>query len=295
METAGKTTLPNRTNMDVGTITGFIIGGILIFCVAVFGGYETLVFFWNTPSMLIVFGGIAVTLFIAFPLKSIRNAFRAVRKCFVTPNSDPQQVIDQIVSFAGSARRTGLLAQESAVDNVRDPFLAEGLHMVIDGLPPATVENILTSEIGAMQQRHQQSQNIALHCGRCAPAFGMIGTLIGLVLMLTNLEAETVGPGMAVALLTTLYGILAAQLIFLPIAEKLKQLHEAEMQIKSMIIQGVLALQGGEHPRIIRQKLLTFFPSGERSDEPRERFVPVQDAPITLPMEEEDEATKLAA
>jgi len=280
--------------MDVGTITGFIIGGILIFCVVVFGGYETFASFWNTPSVLIVFGGIAVALFIAFPLKSIRNALLAVRKCFVRPKSEPQQVIDQIVSFAESARRAGLLAQENAVNDIHDPFLAEGLNLVIDGLPPATVENILTSEVGAMRQRHQQSQNIAFYCGKCAPAFGMVGTVLGLVFMFTNLDAETIGPGMAVAILTTLYGILAANLVFLPIAEKLKQLHEAEMQIKSMIIQGVLAIQGGEHPRIIQQKLLTFLPPDERWNEPRKQFTVIQDTPIPFPMEEEEKMAQVA-
>lgn len=279
-----------KTDMDVGTIIGCIVGGILLFCTAVFGGYDNFVSFWNTPSMLIVFGGTTVALFIAFPLKSILKTLLAVRKCLVKPKSDPQQVIDQIVSFAESARRAGLLAQENAVNDIHDPFLAEGLNMVIDGLSPVTVENILTSETGAMRQRHQQSQNIALYCGKCAPAFGMLGTLIGLVIMLTNLDAETVGPGMAVAILTTLYGILAANLVFLPIAEKLKQLHEAEMQIKSMIIQGVLAIQGGEHPRIIHQKLLTFLPPDDRSNEPRKQFVPVLDAP----MEKEDEAAQAA-
>jgi chemotaxis protein MotA len=113
--------------------------------------------------------------------------------------------------------------------------------------------------------------------------------------MLTNLDAETVGPGMAVAVLTTLYGILAANLVFLPIAEKLKQLHEAEMRIKSMMVQGVLAVQGGEHPRIIRQKLQTFLPAEERSNEPREKFVGlVQDTTIPLPTEEDEETAQAA-
>ena len=280
--------------MDIGTLVGYTIGGILILCTVMFGGYENLVSFWSTPSALIVFGGTAAALFIAFPLKSIHKALLAARKCFVKPKFDPQQVIDQIVSFAESVRRTGLLAQERTVNDVHDPFLAEGLLMVVDGLPPATVENILTGDIEAMQQRHQLSRNIALHCGKCAPAFGMIGTLVGLVIMLTNLDAETVGPGMAVAVLTTLYGILAANLIFLPIAEKLKQLHEAEMQTKSMIVQGVLAVQGGEHPRIIRQKLQTFLPADERSNEPREKFVTFQDAPLPLPVEEDEAAIHAA-
>jgi chemotaxis protein MotA len=181
-----------------------------------------------------------------------------------------------------------LLAQESKIDTVNDPFLAEALNLIVDGLPPATVENILSSDMEAMQQRHQQGRNIVLHCGKYAPAFGMIGTLIGLVLMLTQLDADTVGPGMAIAVLTTLYGVIAANLFFLPIAEKLKQLNDAEMQIKAMIVRGVLAIQAGEHPRIIQLKLQTFLPPEERASD--DRRVSVNDVQtIAFPVVEEVE------
>ncbi|MDR0328777.1 MAG: MotA/TolQ/ExbB proton channel family protein [Planctomycetaceae bacterium] len=280
-----------KTAMDGGTLIGCMIGGLLIIGAAVLGGPETIPSFWNTPALLIVFGGTAAALFIAYPLKSIRKALRSVRKCLVRSESDPLAIAAEIVSFAESTRRTGLLAQESRVESISDPFLAEGFNLIIDGLPPSTVENILTSEIEAMQQRHQLCRNIVLHCGKCAPAFGMIGTLIGLVLMLTNLDAETVGPGMAVAVLTTLYGILAANLVFLPIAEKLKQLHDVEMQIKAMIVRGVLAVQSGEHPRIIQRKLLTFLPPGERPEEDeRISASDVQTIPMPQVEEEVDEA-----
>jgi len=275
--------------MDVGTIIGCILGGLLILGAAVFGGHDVFTSFWNTPSILIVFGGTASALFIAFPLKSIRKSVSAARKCLTNVQHDPQETIGEIVSFSEATRRTGLLAQESRIDSVRDPFLAEALHLIVDGLPPTMVESILSSEIEAMQQRHRQGWNTALYCGKYAPAFGMIGTLIGLVMMLTHLDAETVGPGMAVAVLTTLYGIIAANLVFLPIAEKLKQLHEAEMQIKALIIRGVLAIQAGEHPRIIEQRLQTFLPPNERSIELREKIVVTEDAAIPLPAAEEVE------
>jgi chemotaxis protein MotA len=179
------------------------------------------------------------------------------------------------------------------LEEVHDPFLADGLHLIVDGLPPATVENILNSEIEAIQHRHQQGHNIILHCGKYAPAFGMVGTLVGLVLMLTQLDADSVGPGMAVAVLTTLYGIVAAHLFFMPMAEKLKQLHEAEMRIKAMIVRGVLAIQAGEHPRIIQLKLQTFLPPNERLDEDRVRVNGIQTIP--LPMEDNMVITKRAA
>ena len=271
--------------MDTSTLIGCILGGLLIFGAVVFGGPEVVAVFWNTPALLIVFGGTAAALFIAFPLKSIRKSAGAARKCLTVTKYEPQEIVDEIVSFSEAVRRSGLLAQENRIDDIRDPFLAEGLHLIVDGLPPAMVESILTGEIEAMQQRHRQGWNIILHCGKSAPAFGMIGTLVGLVMMLTHLDAETVGPGMAVAVLTTLYGILAANLVFLPMAEKLKQLHEAEIQVKTLIIRGVLAIQAGEHPRIIQQKLLTFLPPDERANEPRERIVIEEDAAVPLPVE----------
>jgi len=277
--------------MDIGTIIGCVLGGLLIFGAVLFGGAEGA--FWNTPSLLIVFGCTAAAVLIAFPLKPILRSFAAVRKCFVNPKIRPQEIVDQVVFFAESARREGLLAQERRLESVRDPFLAEGLNLVVDGLPPATVENILTADIEAMQQRHQQTRNIFLHCGRCAPAFGMIGTLIGLVLMLSSLETNTVGPGMAIAILTTLYGVVSAHLCFLPIAEKLKQLHEAEVRLKMMIVRGVLAIQSGEHPRIIQQKLLTFLPPSERPDERIAKSHEMQTIP--LPVVNDVEERKQAA
>jgi len=278
--------------MDNGTIIGCILGGLLVFCAIVFGGPEGFAPFWNIPALLIVFGCTVAAVLIAFPLKPILRSFSSVRKCFANSKTNPKEIIDQLVFFAESTRREGLLAQERKLEDVRDPFLAEGLNLIVDGLPPATVENILNSEIEAIQHRHQQERNVFLHCGRCAPAFGMLGTIIGLIMMLTNLNAESVGPGMAVAVLTTFYGVLAAHLFFLPMAEKLRQLHEAEMRIKSMIVRGVLAIQSGEHPRIIQLTMFTFLPSEERSDE-----TIAMDAvqTIAFPVEEDVEGIKHAA
>ena len=252
--------------MDIGTLLGCILGGLLIFCAIVLGGQEGLAPFWNISALFIVFGGTAAALLIAFPFKAIRKSLFSVKKCFVSPKTDAQAIIGQIIFFTEAARREGLLAQEDRLSEVSDPFLAEGLKLIIDGLPPAIVESILTNEIEQMQYRHLQGRNIILHCGKYAPAFGMVGTLIGLVLMLTQLNADTVGPGVAVAILTTLYGIIAANLCFLPIAEKLKQLHESELRIKSMIVQGVLAIQSGLNPRLLQMQLLSFLPPGERPD-----------------------------
>ena len=270
--------------MDVGTLIGCVLGGLLILSAVMFGGHEGFAPFWNLPSLLIVFGCTAAAVLIAFPLKPIRKAFASVRKCLFKPKTNPQEIIDQLVHFAESVRREGLLAQENRIEDIRDPFLAEGLHLIVDGLSPATVENILNSEIEANQYRSQQERNIILHCGKCAPAFGMLGTIIGLVMMLTNLQAELIGPGMAIALLTTFYGVLAAHLFFLPVAEKMKQWDEYELRIKSMIVCGVLGIQAGEHPRIIQLKLLTFLPLEEKTDD----YVVADDDLQTMPFLQSD-------
>jgi len=274
--------------MDTGTLIVCILVGLLLSFFLIFSGYEV-AYFLSIPALLIVFGGTAAAVFIAFPLKSIRKSMTATLKCFAKPQNDSQNIIRQIIFFSASAKRTGLLALEGRLNEVRDPFFAEGLRLVVDGLPPSTVESILNNEIDAMQHRHQQVRNIVLHCGKCAPAFGMVGTLIGLVMMLTNLDPATIGPGMAIAVLTTLYGLLATNLIFLPIAEKLRQLHDAEMQIKAMIVRGVLAIQAGEHPRIIRMKLQTFLPWEERQDSDSEMLALMEDIQTaTLAMEKDE-------
>jgi len=280
--------------MDTSTIVACLLGALLIFGVVAFGGQEGGAPFWNAPALLIVFGGTATAIFIAFPMKTIFKSVLSVKKCFAKPRNDSSAIIDQLVFFAESVRREGLLAQENRLDEIHDSFLAEGLRLIVDGLPPTTVESILNNEIEAEQHRHQQIRNIVLHCGKYAPAFGMIGTLIGLVLMLTQLDAATVGPGMAVAVLTTLYGLIAANLIFMPIAEKLKQQNETEMRIKAMIVRGILAIQAGEHPRIIQMKLQTFLTPEERSN--KENRVIIDDAPtIPFPVGEDEEMDEKVA
>lgn len=276
--------------MDIGTIIGCVLGGLCILFAVVFGGHDGFASFWNVPALLIVFGCTAAAVLIAFPIKPILKSLASVRKCFADSKTNPREIIDRLVLFAESVRREGLLAQERKLEDVREPFLAEGLHLVVDGLPPAIVENILSGEIEAIRHRSQLEQCVFLHCGRCAPAFGLVGTIIGLVMMLTRLDAASVGPGMAVAILTTFYGVLSAHLFFLPVAEKLRQLGETETRIKSMIVRGVLAIQAGEHPRIIQLKMLTFLPPEERMGEHIVADDDVQTIPLPMAKEVEKQA-----
>jgi chemotaxis protein MotA len=248
--------------MDMGTLIGSLLGLALIILAVVLGSPDSWVPFFNAPSLLIVFGGTIAAVMTAFPLKIFLKTSAYIRKSFAENGMNPQETADTIVSLAEAARREGLLALEDRAAVLEDRFLANSLQLAVDGLSPKDVETIVRANIEAVNARHQCGRNVIQNYARCTPAFGMIGTLIGLVLMLTRLDAETVGPGMAVAVLTTLYGTLASNLFFIPIAEKLKQLNEAELKIREMTLCGVLGIQTGEHPQIIKMKLQTFFTDG---------------------------------
>ncbi|MDR1962896.1 MAG: MotA/TolQ/ExbB proton channel family protein [Planctomycetaceae bacterium] len=250
--------------MDKGTVFGFILGvGFIVFAI-VLSGLDNVFLFWNISAVLIVFGGAISAVLIAFPLKTVLKSPTYLRKSFIHEENNPQAIIEQIVTLSETARRQGLLALENHLEEIENPFLAEGIQMVVDGLPTESVEKILNSEINAMNVRHKQGRSLIANYGRFTPAFGMIGTLVGLILMFAHLDPETIGTGMAVAILTTLYGAVVSYLLFLPIAEKLATLNDSELQMREMMLQGVIALQTGEHPRVIRLKLQTYLAPEER-------------------------------
>ncbi|MDR3232637.1 MAG: MotA/TolQ/ExbB proton channel family protein [Planctomycetaceae bacterium] len=248
--------------MDIGTLIGCLLGCALIILAVVLGSPDSWIPFFNAPALLIVFGGTAAAVMTAFPLNVFLKTSAYIRKSFSQSGMNIQETAENLISLAESARREGLLALESRLEHLGDRFLAKSMQLAVDGLSPQNVETIVRANIEAVNARHQCGRNVILNYAKYTPAFGMIGTLIGLVLMLTRLDAETVGPGMAVAVLTTLYGTLASNLFFLPIAEKLKQLNEAELKIREMTLRGVLGIQMGEHPQIIKMKLQTFFAGG---------------------------------
>ncbi|MDR2705117.1 MAG: MotA/TolQ/ExbB proton channel family protein [Planctomycetaceae bacterium] len=253
--------------MDRGTFFGCFLGAGLIVFAIVLGGWDNLFLFWNIPAMLIVFGGAIASVMIAFPLKTVRKLPAYLRKSFVHEELQPQPLINQIVALAETARRNGLLALEYHLEEINDSFLAEGIQMVVDGLPSECIEKILRAEVNAMNVRHKLGRSLIANYGKFTPAFGMIGTLVGLVLMFAHLNPETIGTGMAVAILTTLYGAVVSYLLLLPIAEKLAILNDSEMQWREMILTGILAIQAGEHPRVIRMKLQTYLLPNERPKE----------------------------
>ncbi len=243
--------------MDLGTIIGILLGSTLIIVAIAMGGGAGFV---DYPSMMITVGGAFAATLINYPLPRIISTIRVVRKAFSSTAGDSVALFRQISDFAVKARRDGILALENEIETVKDPFLKKGFQMAIDGNTADVIRHVLTEDINWMIERHLVGQGIFRALANFAPAFGMIGTLIGLVQMLRNLtDPSTIGAGMAVALITTFYGALVANLIALPIAGKLEQRSNEEVALKRMALEGILAIQEGNSPRVVQEKLRSYL------------------------------------
>ena len=249
--------------MDLATILGIVSAfGLVIIAIVMGGG---LMLFINIPSLMIVIGGTLGATMINYPLKDVLGAISVVKNAFFTSNSAAEEIVRQFVDFGGKARREGILALEADVKNVEDDFLGKGLQLSVDGLEPQAIETIMDTEVEFLRERHQAGAEIFSTMGMFAPALGMIGTLIGLVQMLQSMDdPNSIGPAMAVALLTTFYGSVMANLVYMPISGKLRTRSKEETLVKEMVIQGVISLTKGENPRILEQKMLAFMPPKER-------------------------------
>ena len=224
--------------------------------------------FINPQSLIVVGGGTVAAVLICFPLGKVVGMLNVLRVCYFSTAENIPKIIEQLVTLAEVARRDGLLALESKLDDVDHPFVELGIQLAVDGSPPEVIDDLLRTEMNAVATRHSEGKAVFDQMGRFAPAFGMIGTLIGLVLMLGQLDDPTaIGPGMAVALITTLYGAIISNAFFLPLAEKLAVLNKQELMAKEIILRGILAIQLGENPRIIDQKLQAFLPPKYRPSE----------------------------
>ncbi len=247
--------------MDIATLVGILGGlGLIIGAIAMGGSVGGFV---DIPSVIVVGGGTFAVTFIMFPLKTVLGSIKVAMKAFFAQAPDPGANIRQIVQLAETARKESLVALEKA--NVSDPFLHRGILLVADGTEEALVRSVMDFEISAMKRRHVQGQNVFKGMGTYAPAFGMIGTLIGLVRMLQNLDdPSSIGPAMAVALLTTFYGAVLANVVFLPIANKLGERSQEELSYMEITMEGVISILNGEHPNIVKEKLNSFLPAGLR-------------------------------
>ena len=250
--------------MDIASILGLILAiGLIITSILL--GEAPFTAFLDLPSMLVVFGGAVSAAMICFPLNSMLKAPLIAMKVLLNKSEDRIGLIKQIVELAETARRDGLLVLESKVIEIDNPLMKTGIQMAVDGSTPDVVEEVLRTEIDAIAARHREGKNIMDQLGRFAPAYGMIGTLIGLIMMLQDMsDPSGIGAGMAVALITTLYGAIIANVFFSPFAEKLGLMSRNEMVSFEIAIRGVMAIQSGESPRAIDQKLRTFLPPKQR-------------------------------
>ncbi len=244
--------------MDIATIVGFFAGSCLVVITILMGGSPGI--FFNPPSIVVVCGGTLAATLVNYPLSDVLSVFGTVKNAIIHRASAPDLLITTLVDFATVARREGILALETHASEAGDEFLQKSVQLAIDGAAPELIKDILTTELAFMEDRHSMGQSILIAMGTFAPAFGMIGTLIGLIQMLASMEDPSqIGAGMAVALITTLYGAILANLMFLPAAGKLKVRTANEMLGKEIIIEGILSIQSGDNPRVVEQKLKSFI------------------------------------
>ena len=244
--------------MDIATIIGIITAFSLVVSAILFGGSLTM--FINIPSIMIVVGGTLGATMVNYPLPDIFKVMKVVKNAFFLKHFTMKEMITNFVSLSGTARREGILALETAINDIDDDFMKKGLQLSVDGLEPLSIKEILDTEIINIQDRHKLGAEIFTTLGTFAPALGMIGTLIGLVQMLQTMEdPSTIGPAMAVALLTTFYGSLIANIICLPIAGKLKNRSNDEVMMKELMSEGIMSIAKGDNPRLLEQKLNAFL------------------------------------
>ena len=250
--------------MDLATLLGLIIAFGFIIGAIVTGGSLTL--FINPPSLLIVIGGSVAVVLMQFTLAQFFGAFKVAMKAFFHKSVNANELIEQAVVLANVARKEGMMALES--QEIENPFLNKGIQLCVDGHPPDLVRKMLSKDISLTIQRHETGQKIFKALGNVAPAMGMIGTLIGLVQMLANMDdPKAIGPAMAVALLTTLYGAIIANAFALPIADKLDLRSQEEKTNRTLILETISGIQEGMNPRVLEELLKAFLPEGQRQAE----------------------------
>ena len=249
--------------MDIATLLGLVIG-MAVVAAAILVGSDMWIFL-NLPGFLIVIGGTFAATLIKFPLKTVFTAFRVgLHAAFIGDKDDPRSLIDLAIDLARKSRTGGMLALEGS--DISNGFFKKGIQLCVDGMAPEIVRKTLVGEMNQTIRRHEEGGKIFRAIGDSAPAFGMIGTLVGLVQMLSNMsDASSIGPAMVVAMLTTLYGALIANLIALPMADKLESRTEQERVTKSLIIDSVLEILGQTNPNVLEELLQVYLPENQRA------------------------------
>lgn len=250
--------------MDIASIAGLGFGFAAV-VVGILGGGVGLNYYLDLSSVFIVIGGSIGSMLLSNPLSRFLAVGKILGKAMSNQQLNEPKVITDLVAFSERARREGLLALEDNLDEVEDEFMRKGIQLVVDGTDPEIIKNILYTELNQINGRHSAGIKFFADWGSLAPAFGMIGTLIGLIAMLANLEDQsTIAQGMATALITTLYGSMLANIFLIPIKNKLEDRDRFETRQKEIVIEGILSIQSGDNPRILLEKLLSFLPPNER-------------------------------
>ena len=266
----------NDNPTDYGTLIGLLAGTAIIF-VGIIAGGGNLFWFLNFNSLLIVIGGTFAATMVNLPLKAVTNIFNILQNVFKEEDDDYSGITDEIVQKATKSRKDGLLSLESDLPEMRDGFFKNGIELAINEKDSNRLRTFLNLEMNNIQSRHIAGQELFLYMASYAPAFGMLGTVLGLIIMMNNFDTTSVNDfgenynvaerfsellsGMGLALITTFYGVFIANMIFLPIGGKLKRRSENEMMLKSIVVEGIISIHAREHPVLIKEKLMTFVPS----------------------------------
>ena len=269
----------NKSTTDLGTLIG-LLAGITIIVIGILQSGGKLFWFFSFNSILIVVGGTLAATMVNLPLKAVRNLFNILKNVFKGEDYDYVGIINEIVEKAQKARKDGLLSLEADLPNMREGFFKNGIELAINERESSRLRTFLNLEMNNIASRHIAGQELFLYMGTYAPAFGMLGTVLGLIVMMNNFAggSEEISAtydvsekfaqllsGMGLALITTFYGVFMANMIFLPIGGKLKRKSENEMMLKNIVIEGIISIHAREHPMLIKEKLMTFVPSSQRS------------------------------
>ena len=268
----------NKSTTDLGTLIG-LLAGITIIIIGILQSGGKLFWFFSFNSILIVVGGTLAATMVNLPLKAVGNIFNILKNVFKGEVFDYVGIINEIVEKAQKARKDGLLSLEADLPNMRESFFKNGIELAINERESSRLRTFLNLEMNNISSRHIAGQEMFLYMGSYAPAFGMLGTVLGLIVMMNNFagSGEEVSAsydvsekfaqllsGMGLALITTFYGVFMSNMIFLPIGGKLKRISENEMMLKNIIVEGIISIHAREHPLLIKEKLMTFVPHSLR-------------------------------
>ena len=271
----------NKSTTDLGTLIG-LLAGITIIVIGILQSGGKLFWFFSFNSILIVVGGTLAATMVNLPLKAVRNLFNILKNVFKGEVYDYVGIINEIVEKAQKARKDGLLSLEADLPNMREGFFKNGIELAINERESSRLRTFLNLEMNNIASRHIAGQELFLYMGSYAPAFGMLGTVLGLIVMMNNFAggSEEISAtydvsekfaqllsGMGLALITTFYGVFMANMIFLPIGGKLKRISENEMMLKNIVVEGIISIHAREHPLLIKEKLMTFVPHSLRPSE----------------------------